>query len=228
MSVIEKTNNCDKNCSICNKINCPDDYRIKCYGVSCQQCDKKCPLRDCGSNHIKEVKEDKFAKSHNVMERHFELFSNIEDILDIQQDTNIDPIRRARLEAARQTAFFYIEHPAEFDKFVMEFFLDKNQSDLAKERNMTRANISKRIVTERGDKLKREIASLKQKNAAFATMTANELKVYQICCIDGVLTASGVAKQAGISRWTVYRVLHRLSEKYGIVATLNNPRRKKI
>lgn len=227
MCEMKKSNNCDKNCSICNEINCPDDYRIKCYGVSCQKCDKKCVLRDCGSDHAKEIKEDKFAKSHNVMERHFELFSNIEDILDIQQDTNIDPIRRARLEAARQMAFFYIEHPAEFDKFVMEFFLDKNQSDLAKERNMTRANVSKRIVTERGDKLKREIASLKQRNAAFSKMTTTELKVYQLCGEDGIFNVSNIAKQAGISRVTVYATLRKLREKYGINFTLEKSRKKK-
>jgi DNA-binding phage protein len=123
-------------------------------------------------------------------------------------------------------AFFYIEHPTEFDKFVMQFFCQKNQSDIARMQGVSRQNISKKIRAERQEELKKEIDTLKKRNAAFATMTTNELKVYQICCIDGVFGASNIAKQAGISRWTVYRVLHRLSEKYGITATLEKSRKK--
>jgi DNA-binding phage protein len=143
-----------------------------------------------------------------------------------ENNITISPVRQAQLDTARKMAFFYIEHPAEFDKFVMQFYFGKNQSAIARDRNVSRESISKQIRNERGDKYRKEIANLKQRNAAFGKMTANELKVYQICCIDGVFGVSNIAKQAGVSRWTVHRVLHRLSEKYGITATLDKSRKK--
>ena len=154
----------------------------------------------------------------------------IEDIeIDIERncDKETDPIRQARFDTVRKLVFFYLERPVEFDKFVMQFFYGKTQSDIARMQGVSRQNISKKIRSERQEELKKEIDSLKKRNAAFATMTVNELKVYQICCIDGVFGASNIAKQSGISRWTVYRVLHRLSEKYGITATFDKSRKKK-
>lgn len=218
---------CDKNCAKCDSTECTEDYRVKCYGTKCQTCKLDCILKTAGANFAKEQKEDKFTASHKVIERHTELFDNLAEILSDENNITISPTRQAQLDTARKMAFFYIEHPAEFDKFVMQFYFNKNQSAIARDRNVSRESISKQIRNERGDKYRKEIANLKQTNAAFATMTANELKVYQICCIDGVFGVSNIAKQTGISRWTVYRVLHRLSEKYGIVATLEKSRKKK-
>jgi DNA invertase Pin-like site-specific DNA recombinase len=184
-------------------------------------------LKTAGANFAKEQKEEKFTASHKVIERHSELFDNLAETFSNENNITISPVRQAQLDTARKMAFFYIEHPAEFDKFVMQFYFNKNQAAIARDRQVSREAISKQIRNERGDKYKREIANLKQQNAAFATMTANELKVYQICYVDGVFSASNIAKRAGISRWTVYRVLHRLSGKYGIAATLEKSRNKK-
>ena len=78
------------------------------------------------------------------------------------------------------------------------------------------------------DNLKKQIAELKKRNAAFAEMTVNELKVYQLCSEHGILNISSVAKQSGLSRPTIYRILHNLSEKYDICFTLNDLKKKKI
>ena len=214
---------CDKNCAKCDATECTEDYRVKCYGTTCQTCKLDCILKTAGANFAKEQKEDKFTATHSIINRSMELFDNLSETFSV---SDVSPIRQAKLDTVREMAFFYIEHPTEFDKFVMQFFCQKNQSDIARMQGVSRQNISKKIRHERQEELKKEIANLKQRNAAFETMTANELKVYQICCIDGVFGASNIAKQAGISRWTVYRVLHRLSEKYGITATLNKSRKK--
>jgi DNA-binding MarR family transcriptional regulator len=206
---------------------CPEDFRIKCYGSKCQNCQLECKLKSDGTKLIEEIRHDKYLQHGGKIDRELVLMQQLDRSTESIEPDISDPARLIRLDAVRQMVFFYIEHPAEFDKFVMEFFLDKNQSDLARERNMTRANVSKRIVTERGDKLKREIANLKQKNAAFSKMTTTELKVYQLCGEDGIFNVSNIAKQTGVSRVTVYATLHKLREKYGFNFTLDKARKKK-
>lgn len=222
----EKSKKCDKKCNTCSQTNCADDFRLACYGQKCQTCKLECSLKAAGGNRIKEIREEKYIQSGGKMRTDIGLIEELEIIAEDYTGQDIDPIRQARFDIARKLIFFYLEHPAEFDKFVLAFFCGKNQSDIAKERGVSRQSISKKIRTERHEEMKKQIDSLKKRNAAFATMTTNELKVYQICCIDGVFGASNIAKQAGISRWTVYRVLHRLSEKYGITATLDKSRKK--
>ena len=217
---------CDKKCNICSRTDCAADFRLLCYGRKCQTCDLECPLKSAGENFAKEKKEDKFASTHSVINNQIELFDKFSEMFSVADNIKVSRIRQAELDTARKLAFFYVEHPTEFDKFVMQFFFGKNQSDIARQQGVSRQNISKKIRHERQEELKKEIDSLKKRNAAFARMTTNELKVYQICCIDGISGASNIAKQAGISRWTVYRVLHRLSEKYGITATLDKSRKK--
>lgn len=228
MDVSEKSKKCDKKCNVCPQTDCAADFRLLCYGQKCQTCDLECSLKSAGENFAKEKKEDKFASTHSVINNQMELFDEFAEMFSITDDVKVSHIRQAQLDTARKLAFFYVEHPTEFDKFVMQFFFGKNQSDIARQQGVSRQNISKKIRAERQEELKKEIDRLKKRNAAFTTMTVNELKVYQICCVDGVFGASNIAKQAGISRWTVYRVLHRLREKYGITATLDKSRKKKI
>ena len=226
MEELKKQKKCDKKCHLCNETNCPDDYRAKCYGSKCQAYKFDCKLKADGTKLIEEIRRDKYLQHGGKINTEMRLLQQF-DLSTETVITESDPIRNARHEAIRQVVFFYLEHPAEFDKFVMEFFLDKKQSDLAKERGVTRQAISKMIRIEKQDNLKKEIAELKKRNAAFAEMTVNELKVYQLCGEHGILNISSVAKQSGLSRPTIYRILHNLSEKYGICFTLNNCEKRK-
>ncbi len=227
MTKKKNSKKCDKKCNICLETACPVDFRISCFGEKCHSCQLECPLKVEGQKKRRERTAESYAATHYAIDKTVCFSDELETIIN-SEDTTLSPITRARLDVARKMAFFYLEHPTEFDKFVMQFFCGKTQSDIARMQGVSRQNISKKIRSERQEELKKEIDSLKKRNAAFATMTINELKVYRICCIDGVFGASNIAKQAGISRRTVYRVLHRLSEKYGITVTLDKSRKKKI
>ena len=135
--------------------------------------------------------------------------------------------RKIQRETARKIAEMYFTSPCTFDAEMRKIYLGENHSEFAKTTGVTRQAISKAIRSEKGEIYRREISNLKKQNSALNKMTATELKIYQLCGNDGILNISNVAKQAGVHRQTVYRVLHRLSEKYGINVTLDKSRKKK-
>lgn len=217
---------CNKICAMCDRTDCPEDYRAECFGIKCQSCQLDCRLKSVGIRKKQEISAETFAATHFNKQK-LRYIDGLETVCFSNMETIKDPIQRIRLDTIREMAFYYLEHPVEFEKFVVSCFLAENQSDLAKKRGISRQAISKAIRTERLDNLKKEIAELKKRNAAFSQMTSNELKIYQLCGEDGVLNISSVAKQSGLSRPTVYKILHDLREKYGICFTLNDGEKRK-
>jgi DNA-binding phage protein len=185
-------------------------------------------LQESGINVIKE----KQAENHRIHGNNWlvEFNDGIDaNIIPAENGTlSVSFARQIQLETARKIAELYFTSPLTFDVTMHEVYLGENHSEFARQTGVTRQAISKAIQTEKREKYRREIATLKKQNSAFNKMTAAELKIYQLCGEDGILSISNVAKQAGVSRQTVYRVLHRLSEKYGLKVTLDSKRRKKI
>ena len=141
----------------------------------------------------------------------------------------------------------YFELPAAFDCTMRKIYKGQNQSDVAKEKHITRAGLNKRLLQELGiaqkrnsiqEQRERELAQAKQRLElaemkaqsqveALKTMTDAEFAVYKICAEDGCLSATSVAAQTGYSRPTIYAALHNLRTKYGISLTLSPYQRKK-
>lgn len=162
--------------------------------------------------------------------------------LNISEDSYAEVCR-----VLEEIAQMYFELPAAFDCTMRKIYKQQNQSDVAKEKNITRAGLNKRLLHELGIAQKRnsiqeqrdrelaqakqrlELAELKAKSRidSIKSMTEAEFAVYKICAEDGCLSATSVAEQTGYSRQTIYSALHNLRSKYGICLTLSPYQRKK-
>lgn len=206
-----------------------EDYRIKCYGVKCRQCDAPCELQAAGISSFREEMDDRRVARTGIL--HDTVFfgtvfpeepTSAGATPDRFDDNEIAPDqeREIRLETVRNMAEMYFNRPASFDLAMRRAYFNGNQSDLARVKGLTRAAISKQICRERDEKLKSE-------NSALRNMTETERIVYRLADEDGILRVSEIAKQAGISRMHVYRTLHVLSVKYGIHVTTFRQSQKK-
>ena len=151
------------------------------------------------------------------------------------------------LKVLVELADMYFKYPSSFDCVMRKIYKNQNQSDVAREKNITRAGLNKRLLSELGiaqkrnsiqeqrdRKLEQAKQSLKQAEEkvndrlrAFSTMTETEFAIYKICAEDGCLSATSVAAQTGFSRQTIYTTLHNLREKYNINLTLSPYQREK-
>lgn len=223
-----KSQICTQECNSCDNTDCDMDFRSTCFGVNCASCKLECRLKTIGTRKAHEQSGEIYAQTHATVLNTVHLVEEL-DVPDtaFTDGRKLSPAEQVKLDTIRKMAFFYLEHPAEFDKYILQFFCGKTQADVARDRGVTRQNISKIIKTERSERLKREIEKLKTRNAAFCAMTPTELKIYQLCAEDGVLNVSSVAKQAKVSRVTVYKTLHNLRSKYGFCFTLSRCRAQK-
>lgn len=218
---------CDGRCEVCSETDCPDDFRTSCFGGKCETCSKDCRLKGIGANKQKERRAENFAAKNHSVKSTVHLIEELDIPVPEQSQRFLSEVEQAKFDATRKVVFFYLEHPAEFEQYVLSFFCGKSQSEVAKQKGVTRQNISKKIILERGDRFRREIEDLRRRNKAFDSMTATELKIYQLCGEDSVLNISNIAKQAHVSRQTVYNTLHSLSSKYGMNFTLVKERKEK-
>lgn len=206
-----------------------EDYRVKCYGVKCRQCDAPCELQAAGISRFREEMDDRRVARTGIL--HDTVFFGTvfpEEPMsagatpDRFDDDEIAPDRgrEIRLETVRKMAEMYFKRPVSFDLMMRKAFFGQNQSDLARFRGVTRAAVSKAIIKERDDKLKAE-------NSALRCMTETERTVYRLAAEYGILRVSEIARQAGYTRRTVYLCIQRLSEKYGISIHIYRPSQKK-
>lgn len=205
------------------------DHRFKCYGVKCRQCDAPCELQAAGISRFREEMDDRRVARTGIL--HDTVFfgtvfpeepTSAGATPDRFDDDEIAPDREReiRLETVRKMAEMYFKRPASFDLAMRRAYFNGNQSDLARVKGLTRAAISKQICRERDEKLKSE-------NSALRNMTETERTVYRIAAEDGVLSVSEIARQSGLSRWTIWRVQRIFRLKYGIVLHFQRPSRKK-
>lgn len=206
-----------------------EDYRVKCYGVKCRQCDAPCELKDAGISRFLEEMDDRRVARTGIL--HDTVFfgtvfpeepTYAGSTPDRFDDDEIAPDweREIRLETVRKMADMYFKRPASFDLAMRRAYFNGNQSDLARVKGLTRAAISKQICRERDEKLKSE-------NYALRNMTETERTVYRLAAEDGILRVSDIARQSGYTRRTVYLCIHRLREKYGISIHIYRPSQKK-
>jgi DNA-binding phage protein len=212
-------------CSACTDLTCPLYNPYPCYGIDCSKCEHPCELQESGINVIKEKK----AENQRIHGKNWliEYDDHIESNVDAKDYTQISFARKIQQETARKIAELYFSSPLTFDVTMHEIYLGENQSAFAAKKGITRQAVSKALKNEKTDKFRNEITLLKKQNSALQKMTATELRIYQLCGEDRVLSIANVAKQAGVSRQTVYTTLHNLSVKYGFNFTLHNQRKRK-
>lgn len=163
--------------------------------------------------------------------------------LELGNGIRIDDSARPTVDAViGRIAELYFNAPATFDCLMKKIFQQKNQSDVARQKNVSRQSVNKRLLYELGIAQKRsnmqarrdkELAEAKAKLAdieaehkrqirSMRKMTKKEYAVYKVCAIDGCLCVSSVAKQTGCSRYGVYQIVRRLERKYGITIKLRD------
>ena len=216
---------CTGDCTSCGKVTCHLYNPYPCYGINCLRCESPCDLQDAGINAIKE-KQMENQRIHNP---HHEIEFNDHMAVDLSEQNmeSISFARKIQRETARKIAEMYFTSPRTFDVTMREIYLGENQTAFAKQAGISRQAISKAIKQEKQEKYRHEIDQLKKQKNVLLKMNATELKIYQLCGNDGIFNISNVAKQAGVSRPTVYKTLHNLSEKYGICFTLDKGAKKK-
>lgn len=136
------------------------------------------------------------------------------------------------MTVVEKIAFFYFEKPKTFDALMKMIFQGKNQSDLARDENVSRQCINKRLLKElciaqkRNDKQQqrdRELAEAKQefsdkleelrkKDAFLKTLSPRQWSVYVKVFVDGCSIGSA-AKQLKLHKTQVFRCVQFLRSK---------------
>lgn len=145
-----------------------------------------------------------------------------------------------------QLADIYFTRPTAFEMLMKKVYKDYNQSDLAREKGITRAGINKRLMQELGigqkrnnlkirdeielEKAKKEYQqkneTLREREKFFASLSDRDWHIYKLAFIDGC-TLDSVAAQLNIGTSTVDRVVRFLRSKLNENGAIRRGRRPK-
>ena len=145
-----------------------------------------------------------------------------------------------------QLADIYFTRPTTFEMLMKKIYKDYNQSDLAREKGITRAGINKRLMLELGigqrrnnlkirdeielEKAKREYnqknEKLRERERFLATLSDRDWHIYKLAFIDGC-SLNSVAIQLNIGTSTVDRVVRFLRLKLNENGAIKRGRRPK-
>jgi RNA polymerase sigma factor (sigma-70 family) len=145
-----------------------------------------------------------------------------------------------------QIADIYFTHPTTFELLMKKIYKDYNQSDLAREKGITRAGINKRLMQELGigqkrnnlrirdeielEKAKKEYQqkneTLRDREKFFASLSDRDWHIYKLAFIDGC-SLDSVANQLNIGTSTVARVVRFLRSKLNENGAIKRGRRPK-
>lgn len=120
---------------------------------------------------------------------------------------------------------FYFYSPAVFESLMNSIMMNKSQSDLAREKHISRQCVNKRLLRELGIAQKRndfqqrrdrelaeakksyedKLRKLRQKDSFLRSLSNRDWMIYKLRFIDGC-TVKSTARQANVTERTVYRV----------------------
>jgi hypothetical protein len=227
------------------------ENQYKCYGtLNCSK-RKNCKLGECCLSRAKEEKEDISYSRKNVSvneilydpnkspqefitENDF-YFDEEEEVKKVLELCDIDiPVEALPfcLALISKIQDFYFLTPQIFDALMNSIFKGKSQSDLAKERHISRQCVNKRLLKEINIMQKRnDVQERRDKELANAkkmysdkveelnnieenlrSLSEKQLKIY-ICRIKNKMTASETAKKCNCSIRTVFRISDYLQKK---------------
>ena len=250
----------------------PNEDKVECYGhySSCAKC-RKCELSSPCQNRTDEPKENlKYQFQHiSVPQVFFEggehgeaeneelieaanAYYNKESETTAPENLVLDGItipENAKFlvfEVVARLAEFYFYTPSVFEAIMKNAFEGKSQSDLAREKFISRQCINKRLLRELGiaqkrndrqERRDRELAEaksnferqteeLRQKDKFLCSLSERNWLIYKYHFIDGCSEES-TANQVGCSRRTVSTVAQFLRENLDKNCTIIKRGRKK-
>ena len=191
-----------------------------CYGNQCEKCSDKCQFYEFGMQVIKEKKEDE--------ERKFSISYN--ENIDSSQRINIkiNKNNKEALEIINKIALLYIDYPDVFDTLIKKIYLGKNQSEISKEKGITRQAVSKKLKQSVIKMIEKELGmkATVVKLEKLLGLTGKEFEVYKKIFVDGC-TERSAAMQLGIPKSTVHRMGQNLMRKLAKNGARKNPVQKK-
>ena len=192
----------------------------ECYGNQCEKCNEKCQFYEFGMQVIKEKKEDE--------ERRF-LISYNENI-DSSQHINIKTNKNNKeaLEIINKIAFLYMDYPDVFDTLIKKIYLGKNQSEISREKGITRQAVSKKLKEAVIRMIEKELGMKAPvvRREKLLELTGKEFEVYKKIFVDGC-TERSAAFQLGIPKSTVHYIGQNLRRKLSKSWARKKPVRKK-
>lgn len=192
----------------------------ECYGNQCEKCNEKCQFYEFGMQVIKEKKEDE--------ERRF-LISYNENI-DSSQHINIKTNKNNKeaLEIINKIAFLYIDYPDVFDTLIKKIYLGKNQSDISREKGITRQAVSKKLKQSVIKMIEKELGmkATVVKREKLLGLTGKEFEVYKKIFVDGC-TERSAALQLKTSQSSIHRAVQNLRRKLTKSGSRKKPVQKK-
>ena len=190
-----------------------------CYGTDCGHCSEPCELRDCGMNVIREKQEEASGRRFSIRYN-----DNVESQVCIEIDENNSEVMRV----LNQVAFLYIEHRALFDALIRKIYLNQNQSDISRERGISRQAVSKELRQGIVNMMTKELGMKTPvaKREKLLGLTGKEFEVYKLLFVDGC-TVRSAAIQLGIPRTTVSRMGQNLRQKLSKSGTRKKSSQKK-
>lgn len=191
-----------------------------CYGNQCEKCSDKCQFYEFGMQVIKEKKEDE--------ERKFSISYN--ENIDSSQRINIkiNKNNKEALEMINKIALLYIDYPDVFDTLIKKIYLGKNQSEISKEKGITRQAVSKKLKQSVIKMIEKELGmkATVVKLEKLLGLTGKEFEVYKKIFVDGC-TERSAAFQLGIPKSTVHDIGQNLRRKLSKSWARKKPVQKK-
>lgn len=149
---------------------------------------------------------------------------SLEDTVHLQIDKDDSEVMRV----INRIAFLYIEHRSLFDALIRKIYLGQNQSDISRERGISRQAVSKELRRGIINMMTKELGMKAPvaKREKLLGLTGREFEVYKLLFVDGC-TERSAALQLGIPKSTIHRMGQNLRKKLSKNGARKNPVRKK-
>ena len=177
-----------------------------CYGTECGHCSEPCQWYACGMDVIREKREDR--------ERRFSVPFN--EKIDVPEPdvSDINWKNDDVLYALNRFVFMMREHPVLFKALIDRLYDNKTQTDVARERGITRQAVSKERKISLIKYMESELGMKAPvvRREKLLELTGKEFEVYKKLFIDGC-TERSTAIQLGIPKSTVHDIGQNLRKK---------------
>ena len=179
-----------------------------CYGTDCGNCTDPCEFHDCGMDVIREKQEEANRSNSRSLRYNDAIETKSEELCDINwQNDDV-------LYALNRLVHLYKEYPVIFNALIDHLWDNKTQSDVARERGITRQAVSKERKLEMFSYMAAELGMKAPvvRREKLLELTGKEFEVYKKLFIDGC-TERSTAIQLGIPKSTVHDIGQNLRKK---------------
>ena len=191
-----------------------------CYGTECGHCSEPCQWYACGMDVIREKREDEARKFTVPFNEKIEVPEL--DVSDINWRN--DDV----LYALNRFVFMMREHPVLFKALIDRLYDNKTQTDVARERSITRQAVSKERKNSLIKYMEIELGMKAPvvRREKLLELTGKEFEVYKKIFVDGC-TFRSAASQLNLSKAAIQRAVQKLRRKLSKTGTRKKPVQKK-